>query len=77
MFGSASTIWYPASGFRYYYDGSLIYVGGSGRYWSASPSSNHAYLLYLDDYDSVNPSNDSRAFCGPVILSKVRSSLIR
>ena len=36
-FGSASTIWYPASGFRYYYVGGLDYVGYCGVYWSASP----------------------------------------
>ena len=33
-FGSASTIWYPASGYRYGGDGVLKYVG-SGYYWSA------------------------------------------
>ena len=36
-FGSASTIWYPASGCRYDNDGSLGGVGYRGYYWSASP----------------------------------------
>ena len=36
-FGSASTIWYPASGCRYDIDGSLGGVGYRGYYWSASP----------------------------------------
>ena len=36
-FGSASTIWYPASGCRYDNDGSLGGVGYRGYFWSASP----------------------------------------
>ena len=32
-----ATINFPASGLRDYYDGSLIYVGGNGYYWSAVP----------------------------------------
>ena len=61
-FGSASTIWYPASGFRYYGDGSLYYVGDRGYYWSASPFSNFAYYLLFSSNGFVNPSFDySRA----------------
>ena len=55
-FGSASTIWYPASGFRFHNDGSLDFVGDYGYYWSASPSSNYAYCLYFSDYGSVYSS---------------------
>lgn len=56
-FGSASTIWYPASGSRHsYYGGSLNGVGYSGRYWSASPSSNYAYYLRFGSNGSVYPS---------------------
>ena len=54
-FGSASTIWYPASSSRYYVNGSLIYSGGIG-YWSASPNSDTAYLLYFKSSGSVSPS---------------------
>ena len=54
---SPSTTWYPASGFRYYDDGSLGYVGDIGSYWSASPYSNYAYRLYFDYYGDVVPSN--------------------
>ena len=32
-----ATINFPASGYRYSYDGSLNYVGGYGYYWSAVP----------------------------------------
>ena len=49
-FGSASTIWYPASGFRDYSDGALLTVGIRGSYWSVSPYSNRAYNLSFD-YD--------------------------
>ena len=62
-FGSASTIWYPASGYRRSNDGSLYYVGEDGGYWSASPYDNGAYFLCFGDYGSVYPSSDCyRAF---------------
>ena len=62
-FGSASTIWYPASGYRHYNDSSLRLVGDRGHYWSASPYSNVAYFLYFYDYGLVFPSDNSiRAF---------------
>jgi hypothetical protein len=58
-FGSASTIWYPASGYRDNFEyGALNNVGRRGLYWSASPLSNYAYPLDFDDYGVVNPSND-------------------
>ena len=51
QFGSASTIWYPASGCRFYhYYGGLDSVGEGGYYWSASPDDNYAYSLYLSSY---------------------------
>ena len=53
--GSASTIWYPASGCRNFGDGSLYNVGNGGGYWSASPNGNHAYYLYFDYNGYVNP----------------------
>ena len=56
-FGSASTIWYPASGNRYFDFGSLSRVGGYGYYWSVAPSSYYAYYLYFDYDGSVNPSS--------------------
>ena len=51
-FGSASTIWYPASGCRVSSGGYLEGVGRYGYYWSASPYSSDAYDLffYYDDY---------------------------
>ena len=55
-FGSASTIWYPASDRRSYHDGALSSVGNYGSYWSVTPNNNYAY--YLDfGYDGyVNPT---------------------
>ena len=57
-FGSASTIWYPASGYRYNDYGSLYNVGDLGSYWSASPYNYNAYYLYFSGDGYVSPSND-------------------
>ena len=32
-----ATVWFPASGYRFNFDGSLNEVGSSGYYWSAIP----------------------------------------
>ena len=62
-FGSASNIWYPASGCRYYNGGRLYYVREEGNYWSASPDHNIAQCLLFGCDGSVKPSNHtSRAF---------------
>ena len=64
-FGSASTIWYPASGCRYGNDGCLYNynVGILGTYWSASPYGEGAYYLSLDYDGYVYPSDyDIRAY---------------
>ena len=61
-FGSDQTIWYPASGFRDSYDGSLDNVGYGGYYWSASPYGYYACLLYFSLLGNVYPSDgDDRA----------------
>ncbi len=61
-FGSDQTIWYPASGCRYYSVGSLYNVGIFGYYCSASPSSNNAYSLYFYDNGFVDPSYYDRSY---------------
>jgi hypothetical protein len=62
-FGSASTIWYPASGYRGGIDGSLSGVGYGGYCWSASPYVNHAHNLDFYYDGSVYPAYSSvRAF---------------
>ena len=62
-FGSAATIWYPASGFREHYDGSLDFVGSYGFYWSASPYNYNAYYLDFNYGGYVYPSSSYyRAF---------------
>ena len=53
--GLSGPIWYPASGLRSGYDGSLDDVG-YGHYWSACPSGFNAYFLYFEYDGSVNPS---------------------
>ena len=55
-FGSASTIWYPASGYRSSDDGVLYRVVYSGYCWSASPGGYGACYLYFGNYGYVNPS---------------------
>ena len=58
-FGSASTIWYPTSGYRNGNDGSLSDVGFYGYCWSASPYGGNAYGLYFDNNGYVGPSGSS------------------
>lgn len=62
-FSSASTIWYPAPGYRRYDNGSLVYVAKYGYCWSASPAaspnSDSAYNLYFNYNGGVSPSGDS------------------
>jgi len=44
-----ATVYFPASGGRSYYDGSLFYVGSAGVYWPAVPrSTSIGCCLYLD-----------------------------
>ena len=62
-FGSAATIWYPASGYRSEGDGSLRGVGDFGIYWSASPDYIFAHSLYFSNDGRVYPlSYDCRAY---------------
>ena len=56
-FGSASTIWYPASGHRYGFDGSLRNVGNHGYCWSALHGDNfQAFDMYFNSNGRVLPS---------------------
>ena len=55
--GDASTIWYPASGYRNNGGGAPTYVGDYGRYWSVTPYSNDAYYLNFNNDGDVYPSN--------------------
>ena len=54
FFGSASTIWYPASGCLSSTDGSLYDVGNAGFYWSASSNSNSPYSMHFNYLGSIN-----------------------
>jgi uncharacterized protein (TIGR02145 family) len=55
-FGSASTIWYPASGYRDDNDGALLTVGSRGFYWSVTPGSDDAYALCFSNSGIVSPT---------------------
>ena len=61
MFGSATIIWYPASGYRDYSNGCFIYVGNNGAYWSASLNSYGAYGLSLSGASVYLSDHYSRA----------------
>ena len=66
-FGSASTIWYPASGYRLDDDGSLFSVGYEGCYWFASPRSFNSYyacLLGFNYSGYVSPSSSRNRASG-------------
>lgn len=58
IFGSTSTIWYPASGGRYYSDGSFFGVGDRGYYWTSTPwfSGSNAFYMNIDCYGVFNLS---------------------
>ena len=56
-FGSDQTIWFPASGYRLNYDGSLLNVGSSGYCWSAFPYDYYAYYLRFRNNGDVSPSD--------------------
>lgn len=66
-FGSASVIWYPASGYRYSDDGSLNFVGSDGFFWSVTPESHYAYYLGFFSYGNVNPSDYDRRAHGKAV----------
>lgn len=56
FFGSASTIWYPASGYRHTDGGKLYSAGTYGYYWSSSPNSYLAYSLRFSKNGILDPS---------------------
>ena len=63
-FGADQTIWYPASGYRDEFYGSLEYVGSGGDYWSASPCYYYAYDLCFYGVGEVDHSSfpETRAY---------------
>ena len=63
QFGSASTIWYPASGCLWHYDGSSNGVGKEGVWWSIMPISNAECYMRIDYSGRVLAlSSNSRAY---------------
>ena len=53
-----ATVYFPASGYRRFYDGSLLYVGNRSYYWSAVPygESDGCYLYFAQWY--ANPKEN-------------------
>ena len=67
-FGDDEIIWYPGSGYRYYYYGDHRDVG-RGYYWSFSPGGmyhDYAYNLRFSYYGGgdVAPSSSNNRACG-------------
>jgi uncharacterized protein (TIGR02145 family) len=58
-FSQESNVWYPASGYRSYSDGSLKYVSESGFYWSSSSGTYDADLLSIHDDGDVWPETSN------------------
>ncbi|MBO5419058.1 MAG: hypothetical protein J6A22_03140 [Bacteroidales bacterium] len=57
IFASTSPAsWFPASGFRYFDDGSIGYIGVDGYYWSSTPSRTDGYYMYFNYGGYVDPA---------------------
>ena len=52
-----ATVYFPVSGGRSYYDGSLFYVGSAGVYWPAVPRSTSIGCCLYFDWGTVAPLN--------------------
>ena len=58
-----ATIFFPASGFRGYSDGSLYYVGNYGYYWSAVPNNTYGGCYLYFSWSYVSPQLiDNRSY---------------
>ena len=75
-FGSSSIIWYPASGYRTFNDGSLYNVGNGGYYFSASPYGYRVFNLYCFLNAYVNPSDNFYRSRGQTVRCLQESSVI-
>ena len=53
-----ATVYFPASGFRVNYDGSLLYVGSRGDYWSAVPNVTSVGCILYFGSGFVYPQNN-------------------
>lgn len=63
---NGKSIFFPASGYRYYGDGSLYGIGSRGYCWSASAFGSYSgYYLYFN-LRSWDQGNDRRAYGYPV-----------
>ena len=66
-FGSASNIWYPASGYRSNFNGSLNNVGLAGGYWSVTPGIYDPYYCGFNSYGNVSLLSESDRAVGRAI----------
>ncbi len=69
---SSPATWYPASGFKYFDDGSIGYIGVDGYYWSVTPSRTDAYYTYFNYGGYVDPAfSNYRSFGFAVRCQKI------
>ena len=47
----------PVAGRRYYYDGTLVYVGSNGRYWTSTVNGPYARSLHFDSSTTIMGTN--------------------
>ena len=67
-----SLTWYPSSGFRYFDDGSVGYVGVDGYYWTVAPSAWDAFYMYFNYGGYVDPCfSNYRSFGFAVRCQKI------
>ena len=58
----AAKVFFPAAGYRYYYDGDTSRRGGRGYYWSSTPSRSYDDAYGLSFYSGgAHMNNDYRA----------------
>lgn len=58
-FSGEESLWFPATGYRYYYDGTLYSPGLYGSYWLSSTDGNHADYMFFYFSNGVYPRRQS------------------
>lgn len=63
-FSDASSVWYPAAGYRTSDQGALSYVADRGYYWSVTPNTNDAFAFRFYDNGNIYPTFAGLRACG-------------
>ena len=57
-FSNDDNIWFPATGYKYYYDATLYSSGLYGSYWLADTKEHHAVYMFFYFSSGVYPKRD-------------------